>query len=158
MGREIHQAATDLRPTALDDLGLARALRAQMEGWSRRFGIVLGFQEVELNSARLPADIETAIYRVAQEALTNIIKHAEAKHVSVVIERRTREVRLVIEDDGIGFEPDLAGAVANLRLGVSGMRERLAFVGGSLRIESSRGGGTSVFIRVPLPSSTGVER
>lgn len=152
IGREIHQAAADLRPTALDDLGLTKALEAYLADWGRRFDIKADCQAVGFSDARLPTEVETTLYRVAQEALTNVIKHARARHVSVVIERRSRELRLVIEDDGVGFDPQSSERVFGTQLGLRGIKERLALIGGTLRIEAGPGAGASLFVQVPLPA------
>lgn len=153
LGREIHQAAADLRPTALDDLGLADALEAYAREWGRRFDIATDFQAIGFDNRRLASEKETAVYRVVQEALTNVVKHADARHVSIVLEARAQEVRLVIEDDGSGFDLASVTTAPSKRLGLSGMQERLAMIGATLRIESALGEGTSIFIRVPLSES-----
>jgi signal transduction histidine kinase len=151
IGRDIHRAALELRPTALDDLGLRQSLQAYASDWSARYGVVVDFQAVG-SDERLASELETAIYRIVQEALTNVLKHAEATSVSIVLERRTRELRLVIEDDGRGFDPEQPVADDGRRpqLGISGMRERLALVGGTVRLESAAGVGTTLFVQVPL--------
>ena len=95
---------------------------------------------------RLRSDVETALYRIVQEALTNIVKHAEASAVSIVLARSGRSVTAVIEDDGRGFTPELDGD----GLGLLGMGERLALLGGKLKIESSPGAGTTIVAEVPL--------
>jgi signal transduction histidine kinase len=157
IGRDLHRVAADLRPTALDDLGLSRSLAAYVADWSERYAIGVEVERVGADTARLPPDVETAVYRVVQEALTNVVKHASAQHVSVVIERRSNELRVLIEDDGVGFDPvatdgkQAAAAPAHRRLGLSGMRERLTLVGGTLQIESSPEAGTTLFVRVPIP-------
>ena len=108
-----------------------------------------------LSEPRLPAEVETALYRVVQEALTNVLKHARASNVSIVLDRRLDYVRVVIEDDGSGFDADDAGSDNDSEsegrrgLGLLGMRERLAMIGGALRVESSNAG-TTLFVSVPL--------
>jgi two-component system sensor histidine kinase UhpB len=104
IGRDIHQVAADLRPTALDDLGLHRALEAFCAQISRRFGISVDFQSLGNEKERLAQDVEIAAYRAVQEALNNVVKHAQAQNVSVVVDRRARELRIVVEDDGNGFD------------------------------------------------------
>jgi signal transduction histidine kinase len=101
---------------------------------------------------RLTPEIETNLYRITQEALNNIYKHAEAKNVNVVVERRRNEMLLIIEDDGKGFEPSdiRSGKESGSELGVVGMRERAAIVGGTLEIESAPGKGTTIFAKVPI--------
>lgn len=152
IGRDLHRVAGDLRPAALDDLGLPRALAALAEDWSARYGVTADIQVVG-SEERLPDEVATVIYRVVQEALTNVLKHARATTVSVVLDRRPRDLRLVIEDDGAGFDPDApATTVSNgrRRLGLLGMRERLGLIGGTLRVESSAGCGTTLFVTIPL--------
>jgi signal transduction histidine kinase len=158
IGRDIHRAAMDLRPTALDDLGLHKALLAYVSEWSERYGINVDVQAVGLES-RPAAEVETVVYRVIQEALTNVLKHARARNVSVVLEQRSNRLRVVIEDDGIGFHPEEISEQGSRsmrsQLGLSGIRERLSFIGGSLHLESAPGGGTAVFLEVPLAPSGG---
>jgi signal transduction histidine kinase len=100
-----------------------------------------------VGDARLPRELETALYRIVQEALTNVIKHADAKTVSVVLTKQGDRVAVVIEDDGRGFDP---GAQPGDGLGLLGMRERIALVGGRLSIESAAGRGTAIAVEVPL--------
>ncbi|QEL16805.1 PAS domain-containing sensor histidine kinase [Limnoglobus roseus] len=152
IGRQVHHLALELRPTALDDLGLHAALANYAEGWSERAGVEVDFQGPGPDAPRLPPPIETALYRVIQEALTNVLKHAAALRVSVVLRRSAGQATALIEDDGRGFDAD---SVAPHRLGVLGMRERAELVGGTLTVESSRGRGTTVIARIPLPSEEG---
>ncbi len=152
MGREIHNLALELRPTALDDLGLDAALANYTEGWSERSGVEVDFHTSRRDGDRLPPPIETALYRVVQEALTNVLKHAAANKVSVVLRRSPELVSVVVEDDGRGFDVD---ATTGQRLGVLGMRERAALVGGTLVVESTPGRGTTVIARIPLTGDGG---
>src|SRR6266704_1819014 len=94
----------ELRPSALDDLGLAAALSKQCERWSERSGIQVGLLMSAMQQERLPNAIETALYRIAQEALNNVAKHSQATSIDVLLQRRANEVSLIIEDNGIGFE------------------------------------------------------
>ncbi|QEL20426.1 PAS domain-containing sensor histidine kinase [Limnoglobus roseus] len=144
MGRELHAAAVRLRPTALDDLGLEAAVRELAVDWSRQHGVAATV-EVRVGG-RLPGAVETTVYRVVQEALTNAAKHARAAAVGVTVFAAGGEVRAVVEDDGVGFDP--TGATA--RLGLVGMRERLAQVGGEVEVESAPGRGTTIIARIPL--------
>jgi PAS domain S-box-containing protein len=153
MGREVHQLALELRPTALDDLGLQTALSNYVDAWSGRSGVEADFHGTGLDGGRLPPAVETALYRVVQEALTNVLKHAGARRVSVVLRRADGDALAVVEDDGRGFDAEAAPGPA--RLGLLGMRERLALVGGALTVESAPGQGTAVFARVPLPAGGG---
>ena len=154
IGRDIHRVASDLRPTALDELGLQDALKALCSEWSSRFHIQTDLHFLGSNGC-LPPDLAIAVYRAVQEALTNILKHAKAGNVSLVVDHRFDELRVVIEDDGTGFSPDPSPPTdtpkkAAARLGLSGMRERLSLIGGTLAIESEPGAGTTLFISVPL--------
>src|SRR4029077_4118016 len=142
IGREVHHLALELRPTALDDLGLHAALANYAEGWSERSGVEIDFQTAGLDGVRLPSPVETALYRVVQEALTNVLKHATARRVSVVLQRSAAQVLALVEDDGQGFDLESPPAAGH-RLGMLGMRERVALVGGSLTVESAPGRGTT---------------
>jgi len=148
----VHTLAWELRPLVLDDLGLASALRSYLEDWAERAKIPAGFFDTGLDNRRLPADIETTLYRVVQESLTNILKHAQAKAVSVILEQRDNNVSLIIEDDGQGFDvPNVWGApLKDGGLGLLGMRERVMLAGGSLTVESTPGVGTTIFVRFAL--------
>jgi PAS domain S-box-containing protein len=152
MGREIHQLALELRPTALDDLGLHTALENYVASWSEQSGVEADFQGAGMDGARLPPAAETALFRVVQEALTNVRKHAQSKRVSVILRRTPQEAQAVVEDDGSGFDAEVPVAG---RLGLLGMRERLALVGGALVVESEPGKGTTVFARIPLAAARG---
>jgi PAS domain S-box-containing protein len=159
IGREVHQLALELRPTALDDLGLRAALANYVEGWGERAGVEVDFQATGLDGERLPAPVETALYRVTQEALTNVSRHAGAGRVNVALLRAPGHVSAVVEDDGRGFDPEAAADPADgHRLGLLGMRERATLVGGTLAIESAPGRGTTVIARVPLPDGPGEGR
>jgi PAS domain S-box-containing protein len=153
LGREVHHLALVLRPTALDDIGLQAALANYVEDWSERSGVPADFHAAGFGAGRLPPETETALYRVVQEALTNVHKHARARRASVTLHRLPGRVSAVVEDDGAGFDAEAAPGLG--RLGLSGMRERLALVGGALAVESSPGAGTSVYARVPLPQEGG---
>ena len=144
MGRELHEAAVRLRPTALDDLGLEAALRDLAAVWSRRQGVRAELY-IQLGDGRPAQEIETALYRVVQEALTNVARHARATTVSVAITRSDGTIQAVVEDNGAGFDP----AVAGKRLGLLGMRERLVLLGGEVQIESEPGRGTTIIARIP---------
>lgn len=159
LARDAHQLAWDLRPPALDDLGLTTALRRYAQEWSTHSGIPLDLHCGNVDENRLPAHLEVTLFRVIQEALTNVLRHAQASRAGVVLERRRHEARAIVEDDGRGFDGEAAttGRGSEGRLGLLGMRERVALVGGTLEIESSRDSGTTIFIRIPLPSD-GPER
>jgi len=155
IGQEAHRIALDLRPTSLDDLGLPVAIANYAEDWSRRSGIEAEVRTRGLESERLPAPVETAIYRIVQEAMTNVLKHAGAGRVVITLNRMRGYLILIVEDDGKGFESDeSAGTFApRARLGLMGMKERAALAGGTMEIESVPGGGTSVLVRIPLPEA-----
>jgi signal transduction histidine kinase len=151
IGREAHDLAVELRPTALDDLGLPAALTAYVDRWSERTGIAADFEPVGLGGDRLPPEVETTAYRVVQEALNNVAKHAGARRVTVMVSRQGGELVAMVEDDGRGFDPGRDGLGSGGRsLGLLGMRERVGLVGGALVIESGEGEGTVVQARIPL--------
>ena len=138
-----------LRSTVLEMRGLVAALREHVGNWSQHFSLPLRLHTNLSSGVRLPPEVETTLYRVVQEALNNVLKHARAAHVDVALERHADHVSLIIEDDGVGF--DLSNVASVTRgLGLVGMRERTALVGADLQIESAVGGGTTVFVRVPL--------
>jgi len=144
--RDVRRLAVELRPTALDDFGLVPALERLTDSFAEQTGISVDFQ-ASLTAGRLPTEIETALYRIVQESLTNIVKHARAGSVSVVLTRKEDAVSVVVEDDGIGFEP---GRPRDGGLGLLGMQERVALLGGRLAIESRPGAGTTFVAEVPL--------
>jgi signal transduction histidine kinase len=152
IGREVHHLALELRPTALDDLGLQTALANYAEVWSARSGVEIDFQAAGLDTSRLPEAAETALYRIVQEALTNVLRHAGARRASLVLQRFPGQAVVVVEDDGVGFDAESVTAPGGDRgrLGLLGMRERVALVGGTLTIESAVGRGTTVIARVPV--------
>jgi two-component system, NarL family, sensor histidine kinase DevS len=142
--QDVRRLAVELRPKALDDFGLVSALERLVETFSEQTGIQVDL-EPRLGEKRLSPDVETTLYRITQEALTNVVKHAQAKRVSIVLTRRNGSVAAVIEDDGRGFSAD---SEAN-GLGLLGMRERITLVGGRLDVETSPGSGTTLSIEVP---------
>ena len=150
--QEIDQLALELRPAALDDLGLYAVLVNYIEEWSARSGIPVDLHCPGFDQKRLPSNLEIVMYRAIQEALTNVLKHAAAKHVSVILECRDNEVYAIIEDDGCGFEVEAIrdGPLRDRRLGLLGMQERMESVAGTCQIEATPGMGTTVFLRVPL--------
>ncbi|HKO23794.1 MAG TPA: GAF domain-containing protein [Chloroflexota bacterium] len=151
--RETRRVVANLRPTTLDDFGLAAALRLQVEEL-RAQGWHVTYQEA-LGAERLPPLMETALFRVAQEALTNARKHAQTTAVRMRVERAEREVRLLVEDEGRGFVPEaiMPGTADGERVGLPGMRERVAMLGGHCVVESQLGAGTRVSVVVPLEAS-----
>ncbi len=140
---DVRRLAVELRPKALDDFGLVAALEHLRDTFSEQTGMRV---DLEANVGdRLPSDVETALYRIVQESLTNIVKHAQASAVSIVLARSSRAITAVIEDDGRGFTHGGGDG-----LGLLGMGERLALLGGKLKIESSAGAGATIVAEVPL--------
>jgi signal transduction histidine kinase len=144
--QDVRRLAVELRPKALDDFGLVPALERLVETFGEQTGMQVEL-EPRLGDERLPPEIETALYRIMQEALTNVVKHAQANHVSIVLSRRESSVSALIEDDGRGFAP---GEKREDGLGILGMQERIALVHGRLTVESSPGVGTTLVVEVPL--------
>lgn len=149
MCREVHQISWELRPTALDDFGLEAAMRNYLDKWSERFNLGVDFV-CNFRGRRLSAPIEITLYRVVQEAMTNIAKHSNTERISVILEAGLDEVRLIVEDDGVGFvQKDLGVSAAQTGgFGLLGIRERLALVGGSLTIETAPNQGTTLFCQI----------
>ena len=144
--QDVRRLAVELRPAVLDDFGLVPALERLTEGFAEQTSVRVDFHSA-LGERRLPSEVETALYRVVQESLTNIVKHAGASNVSVSLARRESAVAAVIEDDGSGFDPR---AVREKGIGLMGMRERLTLIDGRLEIESRPGHGTTLVAEVPL--------
>jgi signal transduction histidine kinase len=152
---EVRRLARGLRPSVLDDLGLAAALEHFAAEYTHAHGIAVDVVAPDLALARLPAEVETALYRIAQEALTNVLKHAAAKAVSLVVRRESSGVHLTVEDDGRGFDSDAllqapGRASAGQGLGLVDIRERAALLNGSVTLESRPGSGTTVHVYIPL--------
>jgi len=154
MSIEVHGTASSLRPTSLTDLGLREALNCLVASWAERLGISADAHLGALDG-QLSDEGQVVIYRVVQEALTNVAKHSGAKSVSVTAQWADGVVRVAIEDDGRGFNPDPDETNPSNCLGLSGMRERLALVGGYLSVETAPGRGTTVY--AALPSSPSVQ-
>jgi PAS domain S-box-containing protein len=153
MGKTLHQVAWELRPASINELGLMATLDNYVSDWSEQTGIEAEFYCKATNIDTLPNDARTTIYRVIQEALTNIAKHAgESKRVSVVISRAGPVLQLMIDDNGDGFDLNekLATPSKYGSLGIPSMRERLSLIGGTLEIESGKGVGTTVYARIPI--------
>ena len=143
--QDVRRLAVELRPAALDDFGLVSALERLTETFAHQTGLSVDFESA-LGEDRLPSDTETALYRIVQESLTNVVKHARAQRISIFLTRTGGMVKAVIEDDGIGFD---AAQTREDSFGLSGMRERVAMLDGSLEVESSPGGGTTIAVEVP---------
>lgn len=152
---EVERIARDLRPSVLEQLGLQAVLRSTGSEFAARTGVAVGLAGVQF-AGRLPAELELNLFRIMQEALRNVQRHARARHVTVALQSRPGAVvELVIHDDGVGFAPPRPPAVGQAvkGLGLLGMRERATYIGGTLKIESSRGRGTRVAVRVPVPEA-----
>jgi signal transduction histidine kinase len=146
----LHRLSMHLRPAALDHLGLVAALRQYAEAISGQHGLTLEFEAVGL-AERLPPDMEASVHRIVQEALTNVVRHAQATRVDVLLERRGDKLVVLVEDNGVGFDP--ATVYESGRLGVFGMRERTEMLGGTLTVESSPGAGTTLLLEIPYDST-----
>jgi signal transduction histidine kinase len=151
VGHEISRMARELRPTVLDDLGLQSAIAQYLEEWRERSDISFDLQ-IHLDGQRLPRPVETTLYRVTQEAIVNVVKHADASHAGIILESNNNQVRLIVEDNGRGFSLQESNPTGDRvqHFGLIGMRERLALVKGTLEIETAPGAGTTLFITVPL--------
>ena len=144
--QDVRRLAVELRPKVLDDFGLVPAVERLTETFGEQTGITVRF-ESGLGGDRLPEEVETALYRIVQESLTNIVKHAQAQTVSVVLTRKPESVAALIEDDGRGFDVGHARAEG---FGLEGMRERVGLLDGKIQIESSEVGGTTLVAEVPI--------
>ena len=144
--QDVRRLAVELRPAVLDDFGLVPALERLIESFAEQSEIRVDFHSA-LGDMRLPSEVESTLYRIVQESLTNIVKHADAHNISVSLSRRASTVAAVIEDDGAGFDQR---AVSAESVGLIGMRERMALLDGRLEIESRPGAGTTVVAEVPL--------
>ena len=142
--QDVRRLAVELRPKVLDDFGLVPALERLTHGFGEQTGIGVDL-ETSAITERPPLEVETAIYRIVQEALTNVLKHANARRVSVLVTRAGGRIRVVIEDDGTGFDP----AAHSEGIGLVGMRERIELLDGTLTVESSPASGTTLAVEVP---------
>lgn len=153
----VHRFARELRPTVLDDLGLIPALHTFMKGFREETGI-----RVSLSAAaaveQVHGDKRVVLYRVAQEALTNVARHAQASQAQVNIQKLDGAIYMKIKDDGKGFQGERALRKKNKRLGLLGMRERLEMVGGTFNITSAPGKGTTILVQIPLMRRTSRRR
>lgn len=142
---EVRAIAWQLRPSALDDLGLIVALERYVDDYQKRYNIKVDFVANGIHE-RLPIELETVIYRIVQEALTNIARHAQASIASIFIDSRKTTLRIIVEDNGIGFDPNQP----HKSLGIQGIRERAALFNGTLIIETQPNQGTALFVEVPM--------
>jgi len=152
LARNLHAISLQLRPRALDDHGLEKAIFNYAETVRQRHGVEVDIQTAGKDLGRLPGHMETVLYRVTQEALTNVIRHAKASKVSIVTSRKRKEVHLIVEDNGDGFNPDKLENDGK-HFGLRGMRERVMLAGGTLTVESKPGAGTTLFARLPISES-----
>ena len=143
----LHQIAVDLRPASLDHLGLVTALRQYIKEFNRQHEIKVAFEVVGRKERRLPEEVETAVFRIVQESLTNVVLHASATRADVLMNILDEKIITIVEDDGIGFTP--SSQIYESHLGLFGMHERMEMLGGKLAIESSPGHGTAVNFEVP---------
>ena len=148
---EVDFLAWELRPSVLDNLGLPAAINKFVREWSVHFSIPAEFEQIGLEGKHLLPEIEINLYRIGQEALNNTAKHAKANNVSVLLEKLDGTVRLIIEDDGIGFEPSEKAKITgdDRGMGLLGMKERAELIEGTIEIESSIGNGTTIYVQVP---------
>ena len=150
--RDLHRVAVELRPAALDDLGLVKAIRALIETWSTRYGIDVDFEAGQYKAAGISSEIETILYRIIQEALNNVAKHSGATRVALVLRRTADQLHAIIEDDGRGFDARVTSQSGNGsgRLGLLGIQERLGMVGGNFKVESAPERGATLLVRIPI--------
>jgi signal transduction histidine kinase len=151
LGREVNRMAWELRPVALDELGLHTAVDHYLEEWAELSHLQVDV-EIDLGGRAVPPAVETTLFRVLQEATTNVLRHANATRVGVILEVNGDTVRLIVEDNGKGFpaQDHKSPFAATRRFGLHGMRERLALVHGQLDVESSPASGTTLFVSIPL--------
>ena len=152
---DLHRLSLELRPPLLDDMGLQAAIGRYVEQWRELHRLDVAMHIRGSCPEHLNREVEVAVFRIVQEALTNVAKHAKASHVSVVLNCEEDKLSLVLEDDGCGFDADVNLQNIGGRLGLIGMEERAQLVGGSLMVESSPGQGTSLFLRVPVQCREG---
>jgi len=153
---ENRRIVSGLRPPILDTQGLAPALKWHAAGFQKRFGIACGLKILG-PPARLAPEAETAVYRIVQEALNNVATHAQAQRVQIQVEFRPTQLRVVVEDDGVGFDYDSVLLKAPGRMGLTGIRERAQSVGGQIEVESGPGRGTRLALEVPLSTRPTLE-
>lgn len=156
VGRHMHRLAVELRPAALDDLGLQVAVQNYVEDWVQQTGLDVDFH-LSGTDAPLPRAVEIVVYRVIQEALTNVIKHAEARRVGIVLRQACGHLQLIVDDDGRGFDAErmMMPSSAGRRLGLLGMAERVSQVGGRIEVNSEPGRGSEIVVRIPIGGDEG---
>ena len=158
--RDLNRVAVELRPAALDDLGLVKAIRAFTETWSTRYGIDVDFEAGQYQPAGISSEIETILYRIIQEAFNNVAKHSGATRVALVLRHAADHVHAIIEDDGRGFDARMASQSGNGsgRLGLLGIQERLGMVGGNFKVESAPERGATLLVRIPITKADEKEK
>ncbi|MFN8223093.1 MAG: GAF domain-containing sensor histidine kinase [Gaiellales bacterium] len=142
--QDVRQLSVELRPKTLDDFGLDPALRRLGQTVRETTGLDVQV-ETRVGSARLASEVETAIYRIVQESVSNVLRHAAASHISIVATRRDDRISLVVEDDGRGFDTSLPAE----GMGLEGMRERVSLLDGTIEIDSAPGHGTTIVVELP---------
>jgi signal transduction histidine kinase len=156
ISENLHRLARDLRPASLDYLGLVAALRQYAHDFGQQHNLAMHFEAVGFNDRRLPATVETNLYRIVQEALTNIVRHAQATRVDIFLEQRSDQIILIVEDNGVGFDTEPIKQQG--RLGLLGMQERTEMLNGVLAIESTIGTGTTIYVEAPYEYSDSYSR
>jgi len=152
--KDVHKLAWGMRPSILDDYGLESALARHIEEAAKTAGLEIDYQFISPEGLkRLPIGVELSLFRIAQEATTNIIRHAKASHASFVVLQQLHEVTMLVEDNGQGFDFAAASKKCDQCLGLMGMRERVNLLGGSFVIESAPGEGTTIRVRIPIEDS-----
>lgn len=146
--KNLHRLAANLRPASLDHLGLVKALEQYTFDFSRQHNIAIEFEAVGMENYRLPSDIETSLFRVIQESLTNVALHADASHVDVMLSHNNSLMIAIVEDNGVGFTT--TGPAIEKQLGLFGMKERIEMLHGTFTLESSPGKGTTIKVEVPV--------
>lgn len=147
----VHHLAVELRPALLDDLGLVVAAQKYIENYSRQYGIITDSNFTNLTRERFEPEVEITLYRILQEALTNIAKHAQASHVQVMLRKQQNKLKLVISDNGSGFNTAILKSAHNdTCLGIFGMRERVALLNGIFEVQSAVGQGTTIIVEIPF--------
>lgn len=148
----VHNLAVELRPVLLDDLGLVAAVQRYVENYIRKYGIKITINFGNLSRERFLPEVEITLYRLIQEALTNIVRHAQANEVNITLCKQRAKLFLTILDNGVGFEPaKCSTSKGNIGLGIYGMGERIALLNGKFDIKSELGQGTAIAVEIPVP-------
>lgn len=155
--QEVHELSWNLRPSVLDKFGLVVALERYVQDYQEKYKLEVDLLVTGIHNYRFSSEIETSLYRIVQESLTNIARYAQAQTVSIIIEKRDQQLSVIAEDDGVGFnvEEVLRRNPTQHNLGLHGMRERVLLLGGNLTIESNPGTGTTIYVKVPVREEGG---